>query len=300
MNIHTAFALSIGQLNQPVVTSYDLGLILFRLYRTKRYKGEALSRFKNDAPNRSDYNRRVRELLTNGLIQQSTSIRHKDAFLLIGKETASPEDVACSIDPFAYISHMSAMEWHGLTDRIPKLLFLSSPAPQTWRKFALERMHKDLGDEDITAYETSGLPKLRKLNVEKIFRKTVNRFASIHLGAFTSVKDRPLRVSSIGRTFLDMIREPDLCGGIYHALEIYEEYAQRYLKLALDEIDRHGTKIDKVRAGYILEERCGITDPVIETWTECAERGGSRKLYAHDEYSPVYSEKWSLSINIEE
>lgn len=300
MDIRTAFTLVIGQLNRPVITSYDLGLILFRLYQSKTYKGEALGRIRKDIPSRTDFNRLVREILENGVIQRTSSIHHQDVYLILGKETAAPEDIACSIDPFAYISHMSAMEWHGLTDRIPKLLFLSAPAPQKWRKFALDRMRKDLGEEGFDLYKAAHLPGLRNLKVEKISRKTVNRYASIHLGAFTSVKGRPLRVSSIGRTFLDMIREPDLCGGIYHVIECFEEHAKRYLKLIVDEVERHGTKIDRVRAGYILEERCGVTHLAIEGWVVCAERGGSRKLYAKNEYSPDYSEKWCLSINIEE
>jgi predicted transcriptional regulator of viral defense system len=161
-------------------------------------------------------------------------------------------------------------------------------------------MRKNLGDEAVALYRDARLPILRKLNLPSILRKTLYRHASIHLGAFTVVKDRSLRVSTIGRTFLDMLRKPDLCGGIYHVLEIYEEYAERYLRLIVDEIERHGTSIDKVRTGYVLDERCGLSHPTIDGWLDFVQRGGSRKLYAEAEYSPVFSEKWSLSINIEE
>lgn len=40
------------------------------------------------------------------------------------------EEVVCSVDPFCYVSHLSAMEYHGLTNRMPTLLFISSPRPR--------------------------------------------------------------------------------------------------------------------------------------------------------------------------
>lgn len=72
-------------------------------------------------------------------------------------------------------------------------------------------------------------------------------------GAYLSIQGKTLRVSTIGRTFLDMIREPNLCGGIYHVLDVYAEHAPRYLRLIVDKVDRYGSPIDKVRIGYILK-----------------------------------------------
>jgi predicted transcriptional regulator of viral defense system len=115
-----------------------------------------------------------------------------------------------------------------------------------------------------------------------------------------TVQGKPRRVATIGRTFLDMLREPGLCGGIYHVLDIFTEQAPRYLRLIVDEIDRHGTKIDKVRAGYVLAERLNLTHPAFAVWQTCAQRGGSRKLDAQADYSPRFSETWCLSINIDE
>jgi hypothetical protein len=301
MEIRTALALEIGHLNQPVVTSYQLGQLVFLLYATKTYKGENLDRLQKDYPNRSDYSRRVIELVEAGVLQEKKTVPNPEVFTVLGKEQASSGEVACCVDPFSYVSHLSAMEWHGLTDRIPKILFISSPAPRDWRKFALKKMQKDLGsNEHYVSYLDSGLPPLRRLSFTKAAGKTIHRHASLHTGAFTSIKNRPLRVSTIGRTFLDMVREPDLCGGIYHVLNTYQEHAERYLRLIVDEIDRHGTKIDKVRAGYILEERLALRHETINKWVRFAQRGGSRKLYANSEYSPQFSERWCLSLNIEE
>ena len=248
MEIRTALALEIGRLEQPVVTSYDIGRLVFRLYQAKTHEGEKLSRIHKDYPERQDYNRLVKTLLRAGVLREKKTVPNPDVFTVLGTGQPSSGEVACCVDPFAYVSHLSAMEWHGLTDRIAKTLFISSPAPPDWKKFSLERMLKDLGSSEAYAvYRYSRLPQLRRLNLAKVGRETVHRHASLHPGAFIAVRDRRLRVATIGRTFLDMIREPDLCGGIYHVLGVYREHVERSLRLVVDEIDRHGTKIEKMR-----------------------------------------------------
>jgi predicted transcriptional regulator of viral defense system len=120
----------------------------------------------------------------------------------------------------------------------------------------------------------------------------------MHLGAYKNVRGRSLRVSTIGRTFLDMLRNPDLCGGINHILDIFHEYGKKYLRLITDDIDKNGEPIDKVRAGYILDERLGIDNEIVNSWSSLAQRGGSRKLDSSSEYSPEWSDKWQISLNI--
>jgi len=95
-----------------------------------------------------------------------------------------------------------------------------------------------------------------------------------------------------------MLREPKLCGDIQHVLDIYQKDARRYLKLIVGEIDRHGQPIDKVRAGFVITEVCRLTSPAVDGWEKFAQRGGSRKLDAENEYAPIYSERWQLSINV--
>jgi predicted transcriptional regulator of viral defense system len=159
-------------------------------------------------------------------------------------------------------------------------------------------MEKELGDY-ILKYYSNRLPRLTRIHLMKIKKQNIHRYSSLHYGAFKIIKGKNLRVSTIGRTFLDMLRKPDLCGGIHHVIEIYKEFSNRYLNLIIDETDRHGNQIDKVRAGYILEEICGQKESEINNWIRFVQRGGSRKLDPTEEYSSTYSEKWCLSINID-
>lgn len=295
--LEKALTLSLGTFKQPIVTRYQLALLVFRLYQSREFRGQPLC-VQKDFPDIRDFNRTLNDLLNSGVLSESRGLPARSVFAILGKEEASASELACSIDPFAYLSHLSAMDFHGLTDRLPKILYVSTPPPVQWKKFAQEKMAKDCGDE-WSIYRTMDLPKLTRIRINKIKGQTVHIHACIHLGAFKHVRNSVLRVATIGRTFLDMIRRPDLCGGIRHVIEVYKGHASTYLTLITAEIDAHGAPIDKIRAGYILEEMCSLSDPVVAGWQRYVQRGGSRKLDAASEYSPHYSERWCLSINIE-
>jgi predicted transcriptional regulator of viral defense system len=159
-------------------------------------------------------------------------------------------------------------------------------------------MRKDVGEDTIDEFYESSFPRLNRITINKVNKVGVVKYSSDHLGAFKTLKNRMIRISTIGRTFLDMLRRPDLCGGIFHVMDVFKDHSEKYLTLIIDEIDQHGKQIDKVRAGYILEEICGIHDERIEAWLQFVQRGGSRKLDPTEEYSSEYSERWCLSINI--
>lgn len=295
MKTATAISLSLGELSTPVITRYKIGLIIHSLYKDKHYQGESLS-LQKDTATLSDVNNYIAKLEEGGVLSSPKQLPDT-AYTLLGRSSWSNEEAICAIDPFCYLSHFSAMAYHGLTERMPVRLFVSSPGQKEWREFAEARMRKDLGD-DYDEYLTNRMPRLTKTAIKKIGKTEVHRFNSIHLGAFKTVRDHPIRVASIGRTFLDMLRNPELCGGMRHVMEVYGDHANRYLRLITDEIDQHGHPIDKVRAGYILEEHLGLENAVINEWKSFAQRGGSRKLDPSNEYEPEWSDHWLISINL--
>ena len=238
----------------------------------------------------------VESLLKTHLVTLMEHVTPK-AYLLFGRSSATPAELVCGLDPFAYVSHLSAMEHHGLTDRFSQILYMTRPPSAEWRKQAAARIAKDLG-ERLTGFQTSGLPQLTQPKIAKVGHTPIHFSERMQLGAFRLVSGSSLRVATVGRVFLDMVREPALCGGIQHVVDIYRREAKRYLKLVVDEVDRHGQPIDKVRVGYLLSEVCRLDAPEFATWQQFAQRGGSRKLDAEGEYVSTYSERWLLSINV--
>ncbi len=296
MKIEKAIILSIGKIQTSTVTSYQFGKILFKLYRESSFENESLN-INKKILGITDYRRYLEKMKGLGILKDHPNFKGK-AYIILGRTDENAVEVACSVDPFTYISHLSAMEYHGLTDRVPIKLYLSSPSNTAWVKEANLRMKAELGDDDFLVYEKDGLPILKKPKFIKIKKREISCFNSTHRGAFIKVRDKNMRVSSIGRTFLDMLRNPDLCGGMRHVVNVFREHANDYLLLIIDEINQHGKAVEKVRAGYILEELCRIENNAISNWSEFAQRGGSRKLDASAEYIPQWSEKWKISLNL--
>lgn len=294
-DLQASLAKAISEETASVLTAYRLGTLLHRCHSQIVRGHDATT--EPIALNNSLFDVMKDALLKLGILRRHPNLPNR-AYRLFGRKDEAPSMVACTVDPFCYVSHLSAMEHHGLTNRMSAKLFLSTPPNKEWQSSATTLMQKDLGDA-LEDYLASGLPRLNWRSIARVGKTEIHFFHTKHLGAFKLVRDTPLRVATIGRTFHDMLRNPELCGGMHHVLEVYKEHAQTWLPVITGEIDRHGAPIDKVRAGYILDERLGLKSPVLDSWVVCAQRGGSRKLDASAEYQPVWSEKWCLSLNLE-
>lgn len=288
----TAYIVSLAQ---PIITDYQIGLFIFQSYQLKEYNKNPL-RLKKQSPEITDY-KRVVEILLNRKIISRTKEFPDSVFIISNKPPVSAEEFVCLINPFTYISHLSAMGYHGFSDYPQKKLYLSSPASSSYRNYVVAKMERDSGGEkNLKKYYEGSLPRLKALEISEIENKSVNIYHSNHIGSFQAKGN--IKIANVERTFLDMLRKPDCCGGMQHVIQVYKKYALKYLTHILKEINEHGKPIEKVRAGYILEEYCDVEDVVIESWLKFVQRGGSRKLDPLKKYSTNYSERWCLSLNI--
>jgi len=297
MNFKTALALTLGELAEPVVTLHRLGVTVFNLYSEKNFQGEELELMGKTHVELEDLQDAIEHLRSTGILKSHINFPNK-VFRILGQKDSTPEDIACTVDPFCYVSHLSAMSYHGLTNRLPVEITLSGPDTRKWGELADSQMSKDLGD-GLQTYRDEGFPLLTRSKLTKIGKTEIHRINSTRLGAFKNIRDRSMRVSTIGRTFLDMLQSPQLCGGMRHVIEVFREHAATYLMPIVYEVDQYGGPIDKIRAGYLLDELLGIGNETIEKWTQFASRGGSRKLDPAEEYFPKWSEKWCISLNID-
>ncbi len=279
----------------PVISNYELARRIFRLLRQGEINGQSL-RIAPRLARRSDLYVAINGLLRRGTLKLDKALPGS-VHRLVDRSQSDPEAVVCAIDPFGFISHLSAMAFHGLTNRLPALVFFTSLQPARWRVAADERMVRDLGSE-LDLYVRQALPLLGRPVLAQAQGVTVKRVMTSQAGGYRDAREGTLRVSTVGRTFLDMLRRPELCGGMSHVVEIYESRGVEFSSLIINEVDRHGGAIDRMRAGYLLEERCALYDPRVEAWRNEAQRGGSRKLDPKADYSSTYSERWQLSLNV--
>jgi hypothetical protein len=284
----------------PTVSLYELGVATMQMYQIKEYAGKKIKNIRSPLPRRESIQGYRNQLMSLGILEEKKEFP-ADCYLLTSSPFKESTDIVCSLDPFCYISHLSAMEYHGLTDRFTTTIFMTTLPVAIWKIRVHEKIIKDLGDDLFIKYMENKFPLLTKHTISTISKNPIITFStkSADQGAYVAPTDRPIRVSSIGRTFVDMLRKPEACGGMSHVLDVYRDNAKIYLRLILGEIEQHGEPIDKVRAGYILEELCEIKDnSIINSWVKFAQRGGSRILDQNSPFWPTFSERWCLSINV--
>ena len=132
----------------------------------------------------------------------------------------------------------------------------------------------------------------------RIRRRVIRIYESKAAGAFLKNRGTEARLSTIGQTFLDTLQRPDLCGGMSHILNIWEEHAETYLNEIVAAVNTAASGLVKSRAGYILEERLGLRHSGIEHWKRFGQRGSSRKLDPAKAFASNFSETWMISLNV--
>ena len=201
------------------------------------------------------------------------------------------DEVLMEAHPYATLAYLSALAFHGLTEELPKEILALAPAQGTG-----ELMPPGTHRED---WEELAL--VRGSLVRRILGRTVTwfRVAPRHYFGLGEYRPRgyPVRVTTPERTLLDGLLHPDLCGGIEVVLRAWAlAYDTLDLDLLVRYVDQFGIGVLRQRAGFILDE-LGLAHPALEQWRVAAKRGGSSKLVAATPYAPIYSERWSLSLN---
>jgi hypothetical protein len=301
----------------PVTSEYDVFLVIRELTKARSFNGERI-RITNDPPNRRVLGRVVRQLLENRLLRPDPDFygtraaeepfsvgRHYRVLRVSDMPEGSAEDVCSLIDPFCHVSHLSAMQLYGLTDRFSRELIVTRPAMPLWRRLRDEKVARDYGglpskDETPDPLGGQAFAPLERISLPENLRgrpmvyHTTTQQPELHQadGGFT-------RIAAVGDVFVQMLDRPDLCGGMPHVVEVWTQEAPPHVESIIRAVERDAEAIVKVRAGYLLNEVLSIRDARIDAWTKYAQRGGSRKLDPVRPYIATFSEKWMISLNVD-
>lgn len=280
---------------RAVVTHYDLFQLLRQLFGPENRKKLYL---RNNTPDVEELRRVTFNLLkTGGLAIDRDYGRSLYRVLPAGESNA--EEVTALANPFGHISHLSAMQRWGLTERRPEALHLTMPRPSTAPLLMEARMAADYGARnDIVA---SSLPvKMRFIRHPKEVRgRKISIYETKHPTRWLQVQDSHARLATVGQTFVDTVERPQYSGGMAHVIDVWRKHAAIFSEEIISTIDEIGTPIGKVRAGYLLDEVAeDIKDLRVMAWVAFAQRGSSRVLDPTKDFGPRYSEKWMLSINV--
>lgn len=280
----------LDQSGRVLISEYDLFSIIWSIYDQRGAKN-----IRGRYPSSQTYVRTRAMLREEGVIRQDSD--YPSFWRIMAAPDAPADTVVCEADPYCYISHMSAMQRYGLTNRRPEALFITSPSDVMVRALNKRRMLEDFGK----AVQNDAIylqPLLLTHHPNIVRRRVVDQVKTKFHGDWIKVRGQPERIASIGQVFLDMLEAPQRCGGMRHVLEVWSEHSKTYLDQIVKAVESSRRPIWKVRAGHILDEHLGITNDVVASWLQYAQRGGSRVLEAGREYAEPFSEKWMLSINV--
>jgi predicted transcriptional regulator of viral defense system len=276
--------------NKPVFSVFEL----FNLISKARLKAKELKlSLRQDQSLSSDFKRTLANLKASGQIKDDQDYSKSAMLRNVSVPDLPAEDIVCLADPTAYVSHLSAMQRWGLTDRSPYALMVTQ----------LDRASANISFAEVMASANLDMvPKSAALKFvkhpEQVRGRPVKVLISRVVGDFRLSRETYTRVATRGQTFLDMVQEPDFCGGMNHVIEVWEEHAASDLQDIVNVIDRKGNSLAKSRAGHILTERLGFSHFIVESWKKTCKAGIGRKLDPSKESSPNFSKPWNLSINV--
>lgn len=223
----------------------------------------------------------------------------------------SPAEEVCALaNPFGHISHLSAMQRWGLTERRPEALYLTMPPPKVARPLIEERMAADYGTSDygtVPGHQWQGRDALPAPPVQlhfirhptRVRGREISVYETKHPARWLPVQDSHARLGTVGQTFVDTVERPQYCGGMAHVLDVWQRHAEGFQEEIISTMEEVGTPIAKVRAGYLLDEMLGLgSDARVQGWVKFAQRGSSRVLDPTKPFATAHSEKWMLSINV--
>ena len=273
---------------RPVLTQFEFFRAIWQMYREASGKRLYL---RGNTPDRDDHVRLKSYLQKAAVIGPDRDYRAR-VLRVLSLSDLPAEDIVCLVDPTCYVSHLSAMQRWGLTDRSPEALILTRPDRKTAAEQLLAHRAEALGPDGTAAFP---LPIIG--HPTRVRGRTVRVCESRSAGAYLQNRGSDVHLATIGQTFLDTLQKPDLCGGMAHVLEVWEEHAETYLDNIVSAVDTAPGGLVKSRAGYILAERLSLHHPRIECWKAYCQRGGSRKLDPAKNFAPVFSETWMISLN---
>ena len=136
----------------------------------------------------------------------------KERFIIPG---ASPFEVAVSLIKKAYLSHYSAVYLHGLTNQIPKTIYISF---EQSKKMNVDR---DLEQKSIDSAFSKPQRKSTTTTIYEDYTFLIhNGMYSNRAGIYTLDN---LPVTNIERTLIDITVRPTYAGGVNSVLEVYRK-----------------------------------------------------------------------------
>lgn len=205
--------------------------------------------------------------------------------------SASQEVIVQEANPTAVFSHFTATAYHDLTNEIPNQVQV------THFKGSPNRLPLGTTPEDWI-----DVPEPPRRTPESLDGTTILWFHTKPAWDFGDIvgysQGAPIYVTDLERTLLDVLRFPERIGGALALLRVWKAAVPRLrLDVMVEYVRRFDQTLLRQRVGFLLEEM-GLSHPSLQEWANGSVRGSSAKLIANLDFSPKFSDRWNLSVNV--
>ncbi len=224
----------------------------------------------NDIKEILDKNQRASDYITN-LRQKGYFKKIKKGLYAIAPPNMLNEDdfnpdkflIANKIKDESYISHHSALEFHGLAQTIQNRVYITSKTPSKLLKY------KNIEYKIITTKHYFGFEKRNHLN--------------------TSIK-----VSDREKTILDCIRNIKYAGGIEELIKSFEDLPTINWNSLLQYLEKIDEKNLYQKTGFIFERlNLNLPEKIEE---QILSKIGKKTYYLEKDKDSFYVDKWNLMV----
>jgi predicted transcriptional regulator of viral defense system len=200
-------------------------------------------------------------------------------------------EVLFELNPYAVLSHFTALMFHALTEELPKGMMATISADRTGGLIPL-------GTEP---HDWEGLQRPGARTPSKVLGHPVTwkRVQPQWFFGFAVYQPHgyPIRVTTPERTLLDALQSPRSCGGTENVLRAWAIARDTVdLDAMVYHVERFDIAVLRQRVGYILDE-LGLSHPLVDSWRTKTHRGGSSRLIGAAPFSPHFDARWNLSLN---
>ena len=202
----------------------------------------------------------------------------------------SPYNVGQSLRKCAYLSHASALFLRGLTDQIPKTVYVNREQSQKQQRGTLtqESINRAFGHKQRRSRYVFSYDEWR---ITLLSGKNTGALGVLWL---PSPLGEPLLVTGLERTLIDITVRPDYAGGVYQVLQAYKSAKQH-------DVSANTLVATLKKLGYLYPyhqalgfylERAGYGP---DKWAKLKQLPQEFDFYlAHDIHDPDYDANWRL------
>ena len=194
-----------------------------------------------------------------------------------GVSDAHEFEVAMALVNPAAISHWSAIHYHGLTEQVPREVFVLTTTESSVPRIRRTEAKRPRGGYPVgdTTYRFVQVRPERFFGTQKVW-----------------VGDARVSVTDVERTLLDGLSMPQHCGDFAEVLHAFQVGMDR---LDIERIARYATRLGAAtvkRLGWVLEYH-GAVRPASTGWRHCRSRVTACSIPPDQEEAPATAVGWS-------